>query len=128
MCRRSHRKIAASLAAAAFLSACASPEIDRSAAGFDEEPYSLALAECRGGSVVAFMFHGFTSALAGSAIGAAEGTICCSYGANSAEGALIGSIVGGAIGLGIGAYDALAEQDEDLGQCLREKGYAVNAT
>ena len=104
MYRRSHRKTAASLAAAAFLSACASPEIDRSAAGFDEEPYSLALSECRGGSVVAFMFDGFVGALAGSMIGAAEGSTCCIYGGDSAEAIrLAKSVAEGNVGNNVGS-------------------------
>ena len=128
MCGRNIYKSAVAVAAAVFLSACATPDIDRTVPTFDEEAYSEDLSECRGESVVGFMFAGFTGALAGSAIGAAEGARCCSYGANSAEGALIGSIVGGVIGLGVGAYKAVSEQDEELGWCMREKGYAFKAT
>ncbi len=36
---------------------------------------------------------------------------------------MIGSIVGGVIGLGVGAYEAVSDQDEELGRCLRENGY-----
>ena len=128
MCGRKIYKSAVSLAAAAILSACASPDIDRTAATFDERAYSEDLSECRGGTMVGFMFDGFVSALAGSAIGAAEGATCCYYGGDSAEGALIGAIVGGVLGLGVGAYEAVSEQDEELERCMRDKGYILEAT
>ena len=124
MCGRNHHKIAVAMAAAAFLSACASPEIDRSAATFDDEAYSVALSECRGGSAAMFMLSGFTGAVAGSAIGAMEGATNGAIHGDSAEGAAIGAVVGGVLGLGVGAYAAVSAQDEELGRCLREKGYA----
>ena len=125
---RNHHRIAVAIAAAAFLSACASPEIDRSAATFDEEAYSVALSECRGGSVAAFMLSGFTGAVAGSAIGAMEGAANGAIHGDSSEGAAIGAAVGGVIGMGIGAWDALAMREEELGRCLLEKGYTSRAT
>lgn len=124
MCDRNGYKTAVAIAAAALLSACAGPEIDRSAANFDERSYSEDLAECRGGSVAVFVASGFTGAVAGSAIGAMEGAMSGAIHGDSAEGALIGSVVGGVIGMGVGAYDALATQDEELARCLRGKGYA----
>ena len=116
------------VAVAAFLSACAGPDVDRTAATFDEQAYSVALADCRGGSAAIFVLSGFTGAMAGSAIGAAEGAMNGAIHGDSAEGAAIGAAVGGVLGLGIGAWDALAARDEELGRCLREKGYAPNTT
>ena len=58
------RNLAVGVAIAAFLSACASPDIDRSAANFDAASYSEDLAECRGGSAATFMLSGFAGALA----------------------------------------------------------------
>ena len=121
------RNLAVGVAMAAFVSACASPDIDRAAANFDAASYSGDLAECRGSSAAMFMLSGFAGALAGSAIGALEGAQAGLVAGDSAEGAVIGSAVGGVIGLGVGTYDYLSKRDDELARCLRDKGYVVNA-
>ena len=127
MVRRSNRNAAVCIAIAALLSACASPDIDRSTASFDETAYHDDLAECRGGSATTFMVNGVAGALVGSAFGAFEGATSGAVSGGSAEGALIGSVVGSVIGVGIGAYKSVSEQDEEVVRCLRDKGYLLNS-
>ena len=127
MVRRSSRSALMCSAIAALLSACASPDIDRSAASFDETAYHDDLAECRGGSATTFMVNGVAGAIVGSALGAFEGAKTGAVSGGSAEGALIGSVVGSVIGVGVGTYKSVSEQDEELARCLRDKGYALNA-
>ena len=119
MCGRNHHKMTVAIAAAAFLSACASPEADPSASNFDEESYSVALAECRGGSVAVFMWDGLTSAAVGAAWGAAEGAQWGAIHGGVDESALIGSIVGGVLGIGVGAIGALSEHDDQFDRHAR---------
>ena len=40
---------------------------------------------------------------------------------------MIGTIVGGVVGLGVGAFGSVSERDEELAQCMREKGYRLEA-
>lgn len=40
---------------------------------------------------------------------------------------MIGTIVGGVVGLGVGAYNSVSEQDEELARCMRDKGYMIEA-
>jgi hypothetical protein len=122
MWRRNNRRFA--LALALLLAACAGPEIDRTAPTFDEQSYSQALADCRGGSLATFMWGGLTAAVVGSAWGAAEGAQWGAVHGGVDEAALIGSIVGGVLGMGVGAVDALAHHDAVLDHCMRHKGYA----
>ena len=42
--------------------------------------------------------------------------------------ALIGSIAGGVLGMGVGAFDAPSEHGEELKGCMHGKGYALKAT
>ncbi len=39
---------------------------------------------------------------------------------------MIGTIVGGVVGLGVGAFGSVSERDEELAQCLRDKGYVMD--
>ncbi len=116
------------VALAILLSACASPEADPSVSTFDENSYSLALADCRGGSIAVFMWDGLTSAAVGAAWGAAEGAQWGAYHGGVDESAIIGSIVGGVLGLGVGAIEALSEHHDEFDRCMRNKGYSVKAT
>ena len=127
MVRRGNRNAALCIAIAALLSACASPDIDRSTANFDETAYHDDLAECRGGSATAFMVNGVAGAIVGSALGAFEGAKSGAVSGGSAEGALIGSVVGSMVGIGVGTYKSVSEQDEELARCLRDKGYVLDA-
>ena len=127
MVRRISRSAALCIAIAALLSACASPDIDRSSANFDETSYHDDLAECRGGSAATFMVNGVTGAIVGSAIGAFEGATSGAVSGGSAEGALVGSAVGSVIGVGVGTYKSVSKRDEEAARCLRDKGYALDA-
>ena len=47
--------------------------------------------------------------------------------AQQTDGGSIGTIVGGVVGLGVGAYNSVSEQDEELARCIRDKGYMIEA-
>ena len=115
------------LTAAALLSACATVNVDRSVASFDEATYTNDLAECRGGSASIMVLNGFGGAMVGSAYGFVEGVWLGASAGDSAEGAVIGTIVGGVVGLGVGAYNSVSEQDEELARCMRGKGYVLDS-
>jgi len=120
------RRVIAAIIAVGYLGACANLDVDKSVASFDEETYTEDLSECRGGSAVAFMTEAVGTTLVGSAYGFIHGIYYGALAGDSAEGALIGTILGGAVGLGLGGRDAAVAHDEELVSCLRTKGYATD--
>ena len=110
-----------------MLSACASIDVDTSAANFDEEKYAEDLGNCRGGTAAQATLHGLGGVLAGSLLGASEGFTQWGFSGGSAEGAVIGAIVGGTVGLFVGAYKPIETQGEKVRSCLRGKGYSVSS-
>ena len=112
-----------SVAAAVLLSACANIDIDRNAEDFDEMTYDRDLSECRGGPAAMFALSGMEFAVIGSVYGLVNGARIGSSAGNTDKGAIIGTIVGGLMGFGAGAYDAIDEHDAALERCLRDKGY-----
>jgi hypothetical protein len=66
--------------------------------------------------------------LVGSAIGAATVATYGAIAANSGEAIVAGAIVGGVIGIGKGAADAVEEHNGKIADCLRSKGYQIVAT
>ena len=113
------RRLIVATIAVGFLGACANVDVDRSVAGFDENAYVPDLSECRGGSAVAFMTGAVETTLVGSAYGFINGIYYGALAGDTVEGALIGTIVGGAVGLGAGGQAAAVAHDEELVQCLR---------
>ena len=61
------------LAIMGSVSGCATPNVDTSAASFDEEKYSEDLDTCRGGSAADAALHGLGGMAAGSLLCASEG-------------------------------------------------------
>jgi hypothetical protein len=110
-----------------FLSACASIDVDTSAANFNQDRYAVDLDNCRGGTVAQATLHGLGGVLAGSLLGASEGFTHMGFSGGSAEGAVIGAIVGGTVGLFVGAYKPIETQGENVRSCLRGKGYEVES-
>ncbi len=106
------------------LTACASPDIDRTGPRFDDSQYARDLNTCRGGNAVTFAASGLAGAVLGSMWGAAEGATNGAIAGDAKEGAAIGAIVGGILGLGVGAFAALEERGDSVESCLRGKGYA----
>ena len=109
-----------------MLTACASPVVDTKSPNFDEMRYSMDLNTCRGGNVLTAALYGFGGAFVGSAVGAAEGATTGAIRNDSAEGAIIGAIVGSILGLGVGAYEVLENQDDEIENCLIQKGYTLS--
>lgn len=121
------RPVAAVLAAAVLVSACANIDIDRRAANFDAATYDSDLSACRGGPAALFALNGLESAAIGSLYGLVNGARIGSSAGNADKGAIIGTIVGGLLGFGAGAYNAIDDHDAALVRCLRDKGYAAGA-
>ena len=110
----------------AVVAACAVPEVNRTAPDFSETKYATDLNICRGGNVLTATLYGFGGAFVGSAVGAAEGATTGAIRNDSAEGAIIGAIVGSILGLGVGAYEVLENQDDEIENCLIQKGYTLS--
>jgi outer membrane lipoprotein SlyB len=107
------------------LAACAGPTVDRDTASFDETKYASDLNECRGGNAVTFALCGLGGAVIGAAFGATEGVTAGAIHGDAGDGALYGAIAGSVLGLGVGAYKAYEERDNDLRQCLASKGWKL---
>jgi outer membrane lipoprotein SlyB len=111
----------------AFLTACAAPDVNRSALNFNENKFSIDLNLCRGGNIAEASLKtigkGALGSLAGAGIVALHGAVA----AGSGEAVVAGAIVGAVIGLGIGANDAIEEHQREIADCIREKGYEVVA-
>ena len=113
--------------AIALLAACAAPGVNRSAANFNESKFTVDLNLCRGGNIAEASLRtigkGAVGSLAGAGIVALHGAA-----AGSGEALVAGAIVGAVVGLGIGANDAVEEHNQEIADCLRQKGYEVVAS
>ena len=119
--------IVLTIVVAAFLTACAAPSVDRSAFNFNETKYSLDLNFCRGGNVTEATLKTIGLGALGSLVGAG---VVATYGAaaaGSVEAVAVGAAVGAVIGLGYGANQAVEKHQQEIADCLREKGYVVVA-
>ena len=108
-----------------FIAACALPTVDQTAASFDQTKYTTDLNNCRGGTLVEASTRTIGIAMAGSALGALHGASLGALGGEGWEGAAIGAVVGGTIGIGAGAVEAVDKHEAEIIGCLREKGYSV---
>ncbi|MBT3766522.1 MAG: hypothetical protein HOF84_11765 [Rhodospirillales bacterium] len=112
---------------AAFLTACAAPSVDRSAFNFNETKYSLDLNFCRGGNIAEATAKTVGVGALGSLGGAAIMVMHGAAAANNGEAIVVGAVVGAVVGLGVGANDAIEDHNQEVANCLREKGYQVVA-
>jgi len=113
------------IALSLFLAACAVPQVEQSAIGFDEDKYHADLNNCRGGSLLEASAVTFGNAAIGSLRGAFHGAPAGAMAGDGWEGAAIGAVVGATIGIGAGAKEAIEKHDAELAGCLRGKGYVV---
>ena len=108
-----------------LLAACAAPEVDRTATNFNETKFDNDLSECQGGNLAEASTKTFGVAVVGSALGAFHGLIGGIQAGNADAGVVIGAAVGGTLGLGVGAAEAVKEHDDEIAGCLRGKGYTL---
>jgi hypothetical protein len=108
-----------------FLAACAVPQVEQSAIGFNEDKYQADLNDCRGGSLLVASAENFSNAALGSLWGAFHGAPAGAMAGDGWEGAAIGAVVGATIGLGAGAKEVMEKHDAELAGCLRGKGYLL---
>jgi hypothetical protein len=108
-----------------FLAACASPQVEQSSVGFDEDKYHADLNNCRGGTLLEATAVSLGNAALGSLWGAFHGAPAGAMAGDGWEGAAIGAVVGATIGFGAGAAEAIEKSDAELAGCLQGKGYVV---
>jgi hypothetical protein len=113
------------IALSLFLVACAVPQVEKSAIGFDEDKYHTDLNNCRGGSLLEASAVTFGNAAIGSLWGAFHGAPAGALAGDGWEGAAIGAVVGATVGIGAGAKEAIEKHDAELAGCLRNKGYNI---
>ena len=65
--------------------------------------------------------------MVGSLAGAGFTAVNGAAAANSGEAIVVGAAIGAVVGLGTGANDAIEDHDQEISDCLREKGYEVVA-
>ena len=115
------------LVAALVLAGCAAPNVNRSAADFNETTFSVDLNLCRGGNIAEASLKTIGKGAVGSLAGAGVMVRHGAAAANSGEAIVVGAAIGAVIGLGIGAHDAVEEHELEIADCLRQKGYEVAA-
>ena len=120
--------ILTTISLAILLASCVTPNVDQTSATFDKNKYTSDLDTCRGGNIVEATASTIGVGLVGSAIGAVTVATHGAVAANSGEAIVAGAIVGGVIGLGKGAADAVEEHNGKIADCLRSKGYQIVAT
>jgi hypothetical protein len=113
--------------AAAMLSACAAPRVDQSAPDFNETNFTVDLNFCRGGNIAEASLKTIGKGALGSLAGAGIVALHGAAAAGSGEAVVVGAVIGAAVGLGVGANDAIEEHNQEIANCLREKGYRVLA-
>ena len=107
-----------------MLSGCASVEIDRSAADFDDTKYTTDLNTCRGGHVLAATLETIKYGTVGGAVGAVHGLSYMAY-ADSMAGVVVGAVAGSVLGAGAGVLEGVKDREKEIAGCMREKGYAI---
>ena len=120
------KQIVISLTAVLTLLACATPQVDQSAANFNETKFTADLNDCRGGTFIAASAKSIGIAMLGSAYGALYGAHIGARDGDTAEGAAIGAALGVTIGLSAGALDALEKYENEIAGCLGKRGYVIS--
>ena len=114
------------LVAALVLTGCTVPNVDHSAINFNESQFSIDLNACRGGNIAEASLKTIRKGVVGSLAGAGF-TAMHGAEAQSSEFIAVDATTGVVLGLGIGANDAIKNHDQEISDCLREKGYKVLA-
>lgn len=109
-----------------LLAACSAPIVDQPSSSFNEAKFSSDLSKCRGGTFFEATAKTFGIALLGSGWGGIQGASAGAISGNGWEGAAIGAALGGTIGIGAGAAEAIEEHEAKIDGCLREKGYSIS--
>jgi hypothetical protein len=112
------------IAACVTLTACASPEIERTTA-FNQVQYEADLSACRGDDPFTVVAEGLGGMVAGSFKGLFYGAYAGAIAGNSPKGAAVGTAAGAALGFISGLYKPVVEQRESVERCLRDKGYRL---
>jgi outer membrane lipoprotein SlyB len=106
------------------LTACASPEIERTTA-FNLVQYEADLNACQGDDPFIAIAEGFGGMVAGSFKGLFYGAYAGAIAGNSPKGAAVGTAAGAALGFVGGLYKPVVAQRESVERCLRGKGYRL---
>jgi hypothetical protein len=106
------------------LTACATPEIERTAT-FNQAQYEADLSECQGGNALTSAAKGLGGMVVGSFKGLFYGAYAGAISGNTPKGAAVGTVTGAVIGFVGGLYKPVTEHGESVAQCLQRKGYSV---
>jgi outer membrane lipoprotein SlyB len=112
------------IAACIALTACASPEIERTTA-FNQMKYEADLNACQRDDPFSVVAEGLGGMVAGSFKGLFYGAYAGAIEGNTPKGAAVGTAVGAVFGFVSGLYKPVAEQREKVEKCLRGKGYRL---
>ncbi|MDA0231407.1 MAG: hypothetical protein O3B21_14640 [Proteobacteria bacterium] len=91
------------------LAACAAPNVDRAAAGFDNKAYCSDVNRCHGKSAIEVAPETTGAGLWGSFFGAYHGLYLGFTVSGKAEGIIFGAIVGTGARIGMGAVESIRE-------------------
>lgn len=112
------------LVACIALTACASPEIERTTA-FSPVQYEADLNACQGNDPFTAVAEGLGGMVAGSFKGLFYGAYAGAISGNTPKGAAVGTAAGAVFGFVSGLYKPVVEQRESVERCLRGKGYRL---
>ena len=114
---------------AMMLAACATPEVDRSAAGFDQTKYEADLEDCSEGSTWSNFFTTSETMAKGAMVGFVAGAGAGATGSYGGEGdwriMITGLAVGSVAGFCLGASASHEERKSEIADCLEKKGYRL---
>ena len=109
------------------LTACATPQVDHSAIGFDQAKYEVDLEDCSDGPTWSNFFTTSETMAKGAMVGFVAGA--GATGGYDGEGdwriMLTGLAVGGVAGFCLGASASHEERKAEIADCLERKGYQL---
>ena len=107
-------------AAVLLVAACATPNVNRTAAGFDPVTYHSDLNACQGDSAVDATVDALLIGLLGAALGAS-----LLFQSGSIDAFVGGAVVGGIADTLFESVKSVVQFNDEVDDCLRVKGYSI---
>ena len=112
-----------------ILAACATPEVDRSALGFNQLKYEVDLEDCSDGPTWSNFLTTSETMAKGAMVGFVAGASAGATGGYGGDGdwriMLTGLTVGGVAGFCLGASASHEERKAEISDCLERRGYRL---
>ena len=118
------RKIATALPLIPILSECASVDINKGAANFDENQFAVDLNTCRGGRLLTATFETLKDSTAGVAVSVVRDRGAAVH-SDLIEAMIIATATGGVLCAGAAIYNGVAKRQSEISSCLIEKKYTT---